>query len=107
MRVMAPCLRRGKLCGFSALFTFTGGAQICSAQALPVFFPLAVALLGQATRAGELSGDEGEDQSLFVDLKMEFDCGFVKSVISGPQATTCQLRGGQEMNIDPSQAESI
>jgi hypothetical protein len=51
--------------------TFKTVAEPCRrAQTLPAFSPVPVALLGHATRPGELSGGEGEERCLFVDLKM-------------------------------------
>ena len=40
--------------GFPARFTDTGVGQTRCAQTLPAFFPVPVALLGHATRPGEL-----------------------------------------------------
>ncbi len=56
-RGMAPRLRGGKLFGYPARFTDTGGAQTRCAQTVLAFFPVAVPLLGYATRPGEPRGE--------------------------------------------------
>ncbi len=58
--------------GFPALFTDTGSAQTRFAQTLLAFFPVAIALLGQATRPGEPHERTGyEEGCLMTDVKNE------------------------------------